>query len=76
MRRLLAGDISAAWEEIVVRLTDFGEAPDPTLTPREIADGIDESMEPLAQVYSRATYRPDTILPQWWRRLRDRRRET
>ncbi|MBT8197602.1 MAG: DUF3488 and transglutaminase-like domain-containing protein [Acidimicrobiia bacterium] len=113
MRRLLAGDISAAWEEIVVRLTDLGEAPDPTLTPTEIAGDIDESMEPLAAVYSKATYgpvatataaevamaeesleqttarlstrystvqrlaatyRPETILPGWWRRLRARRR--
>ncbi|NNC75489.1 MAG: DUF4129 domain-containing protein, partial [Acidimicrobiia bacterium] len=113
MRRLLGGDISAAWEEMVKRLTDLGDSPDPTETPHEIAEAIDESMTPLAVVYSRATYgptssataaevalveqsleqttaklatrysptqrlvavyRPGTILPSWWKKLRNRRR--
>ena len=56
MRRLDDGDITAAWEEIVVRLTDFGEEPDPAATPLEVAAGVDDAMRPLASVYSRAVY--------------------
>jgi len=56
MRRLSDGDISAAWEEIVVRLTDFGIEPDPASTPIEVATDVDESMVPLAVVYSRSVY--------------------
>ncbi len=37
MRRFEDGDISAAWEEIVVKLTDFGEEPNPAATPTEVA---------------------------------------
>ncbi len=56
MRRLADGDISAAWEEIVVRLTDFGEEPDPAATPLEVAATVDDAMKPLASVYSRSVY--------------------
>ena len=56
MRRLSDGDISAAWEEIVERLTDFGIEPDPASTPIEVATGVDEAMAPLAIVYSRSVY--------------------
>jgi len=56
MRRLADGDISAAWEEIVVKLTDFGEAPNPAATPTEVAGDVDDAMKPLASVYSRSVY--------------------
>jgi len=56
MRRLADGDISAAWEEIVVKLTDFGEAPNPAATPAEVAGDVDDAMKPLASVYSRSVY--------------------
>ena len=56
MRRLEDGDISAAWEEIVVKLTDFGEEPDPAATPTEVAATVDDAMKPLAAVYSRSVY--------------------
>lgn len=56
MRRLERGDITAAWEEIVARLTDLGEAPDPAKTPVEVANGVDLAMRPLAGVYGRSIY--------------------
>jgi hypothetical protein len=56
LRRLENGDISAAWEEIVARLTDLGDAPDPAKTPVEVADGVDTAMRPLAGVYGRSIY--------------------
>jgi len=58
MRRLEHGDISAAWEDIVARLTDLGDAPSPASTPRQIADSVDQAMVPLAVVYGRAIYGP------------------
>ena len=58
MRRLATGDISAAWREIVDRLSDLGDGPDPATTPAEVAAGIDPAMRPLADVYSEATYGP------------------
>ena len=61
MRRLAEGDISAAWEEIVVRLTDLSEEPDTAATPGEVAARIDPAMVPLAKVYTRSVYgRADT----------------
>jgi len=59
MKRLEEGDISAAWEDIVARLTDLGEAPSAAATPRQIAAGVDEAMVPLATVYGRAIYGPE-----------------
>ena len=56
MRRLDEGDITAAWEEIVVRLTDFGEEPDAAATPLEVAEAVDDALRPLASVYSRSVY--------------------
>jgi len=56
MRRLSEGDISAAWEEIVVRLTDLSEEPDPASTPDELAARVDGAMVPLATVYTRSVY--------------------
>ena len=58
MKRLESGDITAAWEEIVARLTDYGQSPQPSLTPDELADITDPAMAPLAMVYGQAVYGP------------------
>ncbi len=63
MRRLADGDISAAWEEIVVRLTDLAEEPDPSSTPDEVAVRVDDAMIPLATVYTRSVYGSIGTLP-------------
>ena len=63
LHRLESGDVTAAWEEIVARLTDLGEAPSVASTPMEIAEDVDDSLTPLARVYSRAVYgEPGAIL--------------
>lgn len=59
MRRLLHGDIGAAWQEIVDRLTDLGAGPRPSDTPREFADATEPAMEPLAEVYAETLYAPE-----------------
>ncbi len=59
MKRLEQGDITAAWEDIVARLTDLGEAPSPSATPRQLALSVDSAMLPLATVYGRSVYGPD-----------------
>ncbi|MGD2051385.1 MAG: DUF4129 domain-containing transglutaminase family protein [Acidimicrobiia bacterium] len=59
LRRLADGDITAAWEELVARLTDLGHPPNATLTPNELAAAVDPAMRPLASVYGRALYGPD-----------------
>jgi hypothetical protein len=56
MRRLARGDISAAWEDIVVRLSDLGMETSPARTPVEVAAGVDDAMGTLAAVYSRSIY--------------------
>jgi transglutaminase-like putative cysteine protease len=58
LHRLRNGDVTAAWEDIVVRLGDLGRPVSPTRTPAEIASGVDEAMAPLAAVYGRAIYGP------------------
>ena len=59
MKRLEDGDITAAWEDIVARLTDLGEKPSPATTPRQLAMSVDRVMVPLAIVYGRSVYGPD-----------------
>lgn len=59
MKRLEDGDVSAAWEDIVARLTDLGETPSPAATPRQVAMAVDSAMMPLASVYGRSVYGPD-----------------
>lgn len=56
MRRLHAGDITAAWEEIVARLDDLGRPPRPADTPSEVAAKVDHALVPLATVYARSLY--------------------
>lgn len=56
MRRLEAGDISAAWREIVDRLSDLGAGPEPWTTPLEFAEATDSVMRPLANAYGEDVY--------------------
>ena len=58
MRRLRSGDVTAAWEEIVAQLTDYGRNPEPSLTPTELAAITDPAMRPLAMVYGQKVYGP------------------
>lgn len=56
-RRLAAsGDVSAAWEEIVDRLSDMGSGPAPDRTPVEFAGETSPDLLPLAYAYSAAVY--------------------
>jgi transglutaminase-like putative cysteine protease len=54
--RLAAGDVSAAWEDIVDRLTDLGEPIDAADTPLEAARSIDPTLVPLASAYGASLY--------------------
>ena len=56
LARLRHGDITAAWEEIVDRLTDLGQPVPAFLTPLEFAELADPSLVPLANSYSAAVY--------------------
>lgn len=58
MRQFSRGDISAAWSEIIDRLTDLGEPLRPATTPREVAAATDPALGPLADAYSEAAYGP------------------
>jgi transglutaminase-like putative cysteine protease len=62
-RRLRTGDISAAWDEIVIRLDDLGTPPDAADTPHEVASKVDPAMVPLATVYARSLYGEAAVLP-------------
>lgn len=57
--RLRNGDITAAWTDIVDRLTDLREPVDPAATPIEAARAIDAAFVPLASAYGRALYGDD-----------------
>lgn len=59
LRRLESGDVTAAWHEIVDRLTDLGDGPPPSATPMEFARRTDPVMRPLAEAYGRSVYGPD-----------------
>jgi len=63
MRALSGGDVSAAWWEIVDRLSDLGEEPAPGATPREVAVATDQAMAPLARVYGESIYGPSAQRP-------------
>ncbi len=58
LRALSGGDVSAAWWEIVDRLSDLGEEPAPGATPKEVAGATDQAMAPLARVYGESIYGP------------------
>jgi hypothetical protein len=56
IRRLAEGDITAAWDEIVDRLTDLRSPVPAHQTPLEFARATDRSLVPLASSYSAAVY--------------------
>lgn len=56
LRRVREGDITAAWDEIVDRLTDLGVEVSPAQTPLEVARSTDSALLPLAYSYSAAVY--------------------
>jgi len=56
LRALAAGDVSAAWREIVDRLSDLGREPLPGATPDEVARATDPAMGPLARAYGESIY--------------------
>lgn len=56
LERLNNGDITAAWDEIVDRLSDLGHPVDDNLTPIEFAAANGRELLPLAQRYSAAVY--------------------
>jgi transglutaminase-like putative cysteine protease len=56
LRALAGGDVSAAWWEIVDRLSDLGEEPAPGSTPKEVAAATDQALTPLARVYGESIY--------------------
>ncbi len=61
LQRLEAGDISAAWAEIVDRLTDSGIGINRADTPIEVASANARDLHPLAVVYSESVYGPDGV---------------
>lgn len=56
MAKLRQGDITAAWDEIVDRLTDLGQPVPPSETPMEFARRTDPSLMSLAVNYSATIY--------------------
>jgi transglutaminase-like putative cysteine protease len=74
LNRVRDGDITAAWDEIVDRLTDLGMDVSPSLTPLELAQSTDHTLLPLAHSYSSTIYggrtgqarESDLISIEWW----------
>ena len=62
LRRLESGDISAAWDEVVDRLTDLRYDVSEWKTPAEIAVTTEPSLTALAAVYGETVYGPDRTL--------------
>lgn len=58
LRRLKTGDISAAWDEIVDRLTDLRYDVSEWKTPAELAATTEPSLTALAAVYGETVYGP------------------
>ena len=56
LHRLRRGDITAAWEDIVLRLDDLGVRFSAASTPAEVAEGVSVNMVPLADVYGKSVY--------------------
>jgi transglutaminase-like putative cysteine protease len=59
LQRLSTGDISAAWEEIVDRLSDLGQHAPRSATAAEIATSTDRALVPLADAYGESVYGPE-----------------
>jgi len=56
LTRLRRGDVTAAWDEILDRLTDLGDPVPEVKTPMEVAREIDTALLSLAVGYSAAVY--------------------
>ena len=56
LKTIRSGDITAAWDEIIDRLTDLGESVPPSKTPMELATETDPALLSLAVNYSAAIY--------------------
>jgi transglutaminase-like putative cysteine protease len=54
--RIKEGDITAAWDELVDRLSDLGSAVPPAMTPVEFARSTDSTLVHLATNYSATIY--------------------
>ena len=74
LARVRKGDITAAWDEIVDRLTDLGVEVSPSLTPLELARATDSALMPLAVSYASTIYggrtgqaeETDLYGVEWW----------
>jgi len=74
LARVRDGDITAAWDEIVDRLTDLGEQVPSSSTPMELARSTDTVLLPLASSYSSTIYggrsgqaqESDLLGVEWW----------
>lgn len=55
-RRLSEGEVSAAWDEIVDRLSDLGATISPAWTPLELAEEMDAGLVGVAARYSAELY--------------------
>jgi transglutaminase-like putative cysteine protease len=74
LARVREGDITAAWDEIVDRLTDLGVDVSPSLTPIEVARSTDSALVPLAVSYASTIYGgrtgqardSDLYGAEWW----------
>jgi hypothetical protein len=60
LKTIRNGDITAAWDEIVDKLTDLGETVHPSKTPMEFAAETDPALLSLAVNYSAAIYGAQT----------------
>lgn len=58
MKRLSEGDVSAAWDEIVDRLTDLGSGPTTDQTPLEVAATVHGGLVPLAERVTEYAFAP------------------
>jgi hypothetical protein len=56
MQRLVHGDVSAAWLDLIDRMADLGVAADPGATPLEVAASLGSDAVPLAVAYGRVAY--------------------
>lgn len=74
LSRIRDGDITAAWDEIVDRLTDLGVDVNDSLTPVELARSTNHALLPLALSYSSTVYggrsgqatERDLVEVEWW----------
>lgn len=74
LTKVREGDITAAWDEIIDRLSDLGEPVSPSQTPIELARNTDDALVPLAISYASTVYGgrsgqardSDLYGAEWW----------